>query len=278
MDCNEAEELFRPYLLGALESEESESLESHAETCRRCALSLQGDGEAAARLAFDVPQSIAPSRIKQRLLSRIEADLHLNGPASWERGLIGLREALSFALLPHAAKIVASVSVLALVVSGVWFNSRLNQISQDNEQLSGQLTAASAREAHALERVRDQHYLTYEALRMSAAKETSVNMLQGTGWTSYARGVVIFSRAESKALLLVVDLPPLPADKVYQVWFIKDGHRYGAGVFTVDSTGFGQTVIIPLAPLAEFEAVGITVEPVGGSTGPTGTSVLKGDL
>ena len=86
------------------------------------------------------------------------------------------------------------------------------------------------------------------------------------------------SQTGTRALLLVVDLPPLPSDKVYQVWLIKGHTKYNAGWFTVDSTGYGQTVIIPVAPFWEFEAAGITIEPVGGSIGPTGVNVLKGDL
>ena len=50
------------------------------------------------------------------------------------------------------------------------------------------------------------------------------------------------------------------------------------GLFNVDSTGYGQTVIIPYGSIAEFEAIQITVEPSGGSIDPTGTSVMNGDL
>ena len=76
----------------------------------------------------------------------------------------------------------------------------------------------------------------------------------------------------------MVDLPPLPYGMVYQVWLIKDSRVHGAGWFTVDSTGYGQTVIIPVAPFREFDAVGITIEPRGGSIDPTGVSVLSGGL
>ena len=53
---------------------------------------------------------------------------------------------------------------------------------------------------------------------------------------------------------------------------------YDGGLFKVDSTGFGKAVIIPDVPFSEIEALGITVEPAGGSHGPTGANVLKGDL
>ena len=86
------------------------------------------------------------------------------------------------------------------------------------------------------------------------------------------------SQTSTNALLLVVDLPLLPADKVYQVWPMKGRAKYNSGWFTVDSTGYGQTVIIPVAPFWEFEAAGITIKPAGGSVDPTGVNILKGDL
>ena len=77
---------------------------------------------------------------------------------------------------------------------------------------------------------------------------------------------------------MALDLRTLPANNVYQVWLIKDGRRYDGGHFTVDASGYGQTLIFPYPSIAEFERIGITIEPLGGSSGPTGTSVLKGDL
>ena len=86
------------------------------------------------------------------------------------------------------------------------------------------------------------------------------------------------SGSKAEAFLLTFDLPLLAEDESYQIWLIKNGVGYSAGTLTIDSTGYGQAVIIPIAPLSEFDAIGITVEPSEGSEGPTGTSVLKGDL
>ena len=86
------------------------------------------------------------------------------------------------------------------------------------------------------------------------------------------------SRGGTRALLYFLNLPPLPPFQVYQLWLIKNGQMYSTAIFTVDSTGFGQAVIIPVTPFTEFDGAGVTIEPAGGSTGPTGVSVLKGDL
>ena len=123
-----------------------------------------------------------------------------------------------------------------------------------------------------------QRHNLYGTPRSSPPSGTSVNMLWGTGWEANARGMLMVSRSGSQALLLALNLRPLPPDRVYQVWLVKNGRRYNGGHFTVDSSGYGQTLIFPYASIAEFEGIGITIEPIGGSSGPTGISVLKGDL
>ena len=160
----------------------------------------------------------------------------------------------------------------------VWFNDRLNSVAQTNNDLTDQLRAAEQREAEVMAAIKTQQDMTYKARGMSTNPGSSVSLLRRTGaWTS-ARGVMMVSQTGTNALLLVVDLPLLPADKVYQAWPMKGRAKYNSGWFTVDSTGYGQTVIIPVAPLGEFEAAGITIEPAGGSNDPTGVSVLRGDL
>ena len=278
MDCREAEEQFVPFLLGALDSRERELMDSHLEGCPACSLKLQGDGETVARLAFAVPQLEVPPRVKQRLFARIETDARPYRQAQPGTPIMGLWESLGRALLPHGGKVVASMLALGLVFSGVWFNSRLNQVAKENEELSGQMEAAAEREADVIKRVSSQRAFVYEALRMSATPGTSVNMLWGTGHMPSARGMMMVSDTGTEALLLVLDLPSLPSDQVYQVWLISEGQKYRAEFFTVDSTGYGQAVIIPVEPFALFEGVEITIEPTGSSAGPTGNGVLKGDL
>ena len=75
-----------------------------------------------------------------------------------------------------------------------------------------------------------------------------------------------------------MNLPPLPDDKAYQVRLISSGQMYDGGLLKEDSTGFGKAVIIPNVPFSAIEALGITVEPAGGSQCPTGANVLKGNL
>ena len=75
MDCNRAEELFGPYILGALDSTQRGAMESHLETCDACSVRLRSDGETVAALALAAPQMAVPDAVKQRLFMLVDADL-----------------------------------------------------------------------------------------------------------------------------------------------------------------------------------------------------------
>ena len=221
-------------------------MESHVETCPTCGLRLQGLGETVVRLALAVPQLDAPPIVKQQLLTRLEAEVQSESRARLGRKLAGYWTALSRFSHLSPARAAASLLVIVLVIGGFWFGSRLDQMSGDSDKMAGQLEVAAEQEALVMDIITDQRNFTYEALRMSASPGTSVNML--------------------------------PSNKVYQVWLIKSGRKYSAGFMTVDSTGFGKAIIISKSPFGHFDAIGITVEPLGGSIGSTSDSVLDGDL
>ncbi len=113
---------------------------------------------------------------------------------------------------------------------------------------------------------------------MSAAPGSTVNLLSGTDRSSKARGMMMVSSSGAEGFLLVVNLPPLPSDRVYQVWLVSKGRKYSSKTFTVDSSGWGQAIVMPVIPFALVDTVEITVEPSGNSIAPTGSGVLKGDL
>lgn len=77
---------------------------------------------------------------------------------------------------------------------------------------------------------------------------------------------------------MVDGLPKLDESQQYQLWLIKDGERTSGGVFSVTSSGYGWVYVRTPDPLASYQAAGITIEPAGGSPGPTGDKVLGGNL
>ena len=79
-----------------------------------------------------------------------------------------------------------------------------------------------------------------------------------------------------RATLVAQGLPPLPPDRQYQLWLIKDGVRVSGGVFSVSPDGRAKVAVRAPMPLATYTGFGVTIEPAGGSPGPTGPRVLAG--
>lgn len=110
------------------------------------------------------------------------------------------------------------------------------------------------------------------------AAEFTLVALSGTEFTPDASGVMIISSDGMEGTLVVENLPNLDEEHQYQLWLIRDGTRSNGGIFSVYKTGYGHMVVKADGSLLDFNAFGITVEPAGGSPGPTGKKVLGGDL
>jgi len=102
--------------------------------------------------------------------------------------------------------------------------------------------------------------------------------LQNTEAAPDATGNLVISADGEHGTLVVDGLPPLGPALQYQLWLIKDEQRTNGGVFSVDDAGYGALWIYAPAPLSSYPAFGVTVEPAGGSPGPTGEKVLGGSL
>jgi hypothetical protein len=64
-------------------------------------------------------------------------------------------------------------------------------------------------------------------------------------------------------------LPPAPAGKVYEIWFVRHGHASPAG--------FAHAGRNELAHVPRGAAVAVTLEPRGGSRRPTGPLLLRAE-
>jgi anti-sigma-K factor RskA len=100
--------------------------------------------------------------------------------------------------------------------------------------------------------------------------------LKATEQNPAASGTLLVRSADQQALLEVNGLKPLQESAQYQLWLIKDGKRSSGGVFSVDNDGRARLQIDATNPLDHYDAFGITIEPFGGSPGPTGPKVLGG--
>jgi anti-sigma-K factor RskA len=109
-----------------------------------------------------------------------------------------------------------------------------------------------------------------QVIRAEDVREASVDVSGG------GTATVLISSSKDAVVVRMNGLPAPPADKVYQMWLIpKDG---SAPVFQglMDEAALSKPAVVK--GIASAAALGITVEPVGGSTVPTFPTVATAAL
>lgn len=84
---------------------------------------------------------------------------------------------------------------------------------------------------------------------------------------------LVWSLDQRKSAILVSDLPSLPKDKTYQLWYIGEDGPIDAG--TLEATASATSWRVLDGQMSAGDAVGVTVEPAGGSPQPTTDPILK---
>jgi len=234
------ESLIPAHALGSADPEEARQVAAHVRCCLPCRFLLADYVRLGEELLFAVPLVPAPAHLTDDLRRRLT-------PPEDIRGRSG-RPAWSLSGWGWAA--LAASLVLLCASNLYWWN---------------RLAAAEAS-------------MALQATAIAAVGEASIIRLAGDAPAPGAYGTLTVPTRETVAVLHVYGLPALDPGKVYQVWLIRQGQRDSGGLFTVDARGAGTWIVRAPRPWGEYEAVGVTVEPAGGSQGPTSPRVLGGRL
>ncbi len=240
MNHETIEGLIPAYALGAADSDENREVEVHLPSCAACRALLAEYHKVSDGLLFATPPMAAPAGLTERMQRRLATPRQYAAPRPWWTRL-GAR-----LVVPAMA-----AAVLLLVVTNLYSLGRMSrlerQVTEQTAAFAG-LTGAPAIPLYA------------------AASEHAT------------QGVVYAPTGGQVALLCVYDMPALAEGKTYQLWLTKDGKRESGGMFQVSQDGYGLLVVRPPRPLTEYDAMGITVEPGGGSPAPTSPRVLGTEL
>jgi len=82
---------------------------------------------------------------------------------------------------------------------------------------------------------------------------------------------LVWSESLQRSAMMFDALPELTGDRVYQLWYIGESGAVGAGTFSASAE---QDWRILEGSIGEASAVGVTVEPKGGSEQPTTTPIV----
>ncbi len=237
-DCEHITDLLPSLALGILDADERQRIATHLAHCDRCRSEVQGYDAVVGRLGLGSPQIAPPAALKQRLLRRIMAPEapRERQPFAWFSRLL--------VGWPRLAPIGMMAGLALAVFLGI---SNFYMWHQVRTSGSG-----------------------------SGLENVSLVYLHPTGAAPGASGTLLMFKEGGWGMLVVQGLPALAPEREYQLWLIQKGQRTSGGLFSVSAQGEAQLEVRSARPLAEFEAFGITIEPRGGSTGPTGKKVLGG--
>jgi anti-sigma-K factor RskA len=240
-------DLLPGFALGCLDEEDLQAVTRHLSRCATCRQELGLYRETVDRLVESTPIHALPSGLKARVVHRIEgaarSRVHQELPEAARSGARPAMRSLWRPVLIRSMGVGLGFAALILVALLWTSNVRLNR----------QITDIQARQATA-----NMHMVA----------------LVGTVDAPDSHGYIILFRNSNYGALAVENAQVLDAQHQYQVWLVQNGKRTSGGVFSVNEDGYGTLQITASQPLENYQSFGITIEPTGGSPGPTGKKVL----
>ncbi|MFE2295493.1 anti-sigma factor domain-containing protein [Streptomyces sp. NPDC059452] len=247
MSTAELHTLTGAYALHALPETERREFERHLADCEACAQEVRELSATAARLGLAVAET-PPRELRERVLREIttvrqEAPSHGRPGRTGGGGRTGRWTTYALAACVAAAAAFGGVAV--------W----QNQVAQDARQEA--------------DRAQRQNEQLAQVLSAPDARTSSGELTGG------ARGTVVVSRQENRAVFLASGMAAPPSGKVYQIWFNDEGTMRSAGLMNPSAS---DDAVLLDGPVDRATGMGITVEPAGGSAEPTSDPVALMDF
>lgn len=232
-------ELLPAYALGSLDPDEHIVVSEHVQNCPVCAAELAAYQAVAAELALATTEILPLADLKHRLLARVQKQ---SSPSPSQFQVPWWQRWPNFSQRTVLAGGVASfLLILVLIASNFLLWQRLTRLEM-------------------------------------VAHSGGMRAIPLTGLASGAAGFVLIGADGQNGAFVVDALPTLQPNHQYQLWLLKNENRTSGAVFSVDEYGYGGGRIRAPKNLFEYSGCDVSVEPVGGSSEPTGEKVLAGDL
>jgi hypothetical protein len=256
-------------------------------------------GSLAELLLFSAPPAAAPPSLEARLRAAINQRAPAPGTPADCKPLPSLPAHATAAPteLPaghrawhwppsvHGAAAVAAAASLLLLLLNIYWIRETGALRAAHAALQQQLDAQTARfsvyvsDQERVLQAQDEQLATQDALLAQlVAGESEHYTMQAVQPDSSAVAQVAWLAQENVAILRAEGFPPLGEGQAYQLWLIRGDTRTSGGLFTVDESGDGTYIFHPTQSLDDFDGMGITPEPAGGSPGPTAPPVVRAQL
>ena len=149
----------------------------------------------------------------------------------------------------------------------------MDDLVSGRKELHEQVDALANSGKQMMNVLRTQQSIVY----MLTLPETRVLSMQSD--SGAVQGNLMMNLDQRWSVFVAAGLTPPPRNHQYNVWLRRGQHDYHVAVLTIDEMGWGQVMIAPEMAMAEYEWVGVTVDPADASTqGRRGSLVLWGEI
>ena len=297
------EDLVPAYVLGAAEADEAAAVLRSAGD-PRVGAALAAYGELADALLYAAPAVQPPTALETSLRAALGqsqiagaqqpsapeiaapviAAPEIAAPVAKEAAhkATGQRRAWRW---PSPGLITAIAASLLLLALNVYWLREVASLRQGHAALQQQMREQAD---EFMARMLEQENLLQAQQQQIAQRDDLVTTLVTNSGELYAMHAVdpnsaavanvAWLQGSNTAILRAQNFPILEEGKEYQLWLISGDKRTSGGLFTVDDYGCATIVFHPDAALDDFDGMGITPEPAGGSPGPTAPPVVRAQL
>lgn len=205
--------------------------------------------EVAAQLGLAARPVTPPASLKADLLARLASTPQLP-PADAPEQTLGAseRKARQRWFTRPVAVIAAAAAAIALFGGGIVVGSALSGGTRQQQQQQQQASALAA-------------------INAAPDAQRATERIAGGGTAT-----LVWSGDLGKSALVATGLPTLPAGKTYELWYLRGHQAIPAG--TMSPARSGSTWRVLSGSMQAGDAVGVTVEPEGGSEKPSSAPIV----
>lgn len=250
-------ELLPLYVLGALEgAPECDAVCGHLATgCVACAEELASLARATTAIPAALP-AVAPS---PSLRAKVEAAVRAAPQEQPAGDVVPLHRRGGTSVLPRWAFVAAAAIA---IIATAWGLSAADDLRRERQQRWGLEKFVTQLQDRQLQLQRDAT-AGREALAQVAAGEAMVFTIGSADGSASGSGRIVWHKKNRQWTLLAHDLPPLPDDRAYELWFITADQKeaIAGGKFRPDESGLVRYTA-PLPPGRDDLVIGaVTLEP-----------------
>jgi len=246
IDSDHVLDLTAAYALRSLPADQQRIVEEHCATCASCTADLAEMSGLAATLPLACEPMTPSAALKRRILAEARGEA--------AAGQV-LRSSQRRGAIPSSAPWWAGLAA-AVFLAGVSLNV---SAMIEHSRMDAQAASASAQMAQ----MRDELALNKGAITEIAAARKVWDMSGGR--PSHWWHCTLVQPFGNKPAMLVASMPSTPNGKTFQMWIIRAGKVYNAGMVTA---GKRSMMHVPM-PVQKGDVVAFSVEPMGGSATPT---------